>query len=258
MGVRFQQESGGDYNDVVIHVKMRDPNRLQQQEAIGVLGVNLIFTAFYLNKSESQFVAALVEGLGLERVEIDSIQVKGPDFSHMKNTNLNMELLQQGISRGVLFSANGEITQVSEALYEEPLVIQRGTFRPITQFHIDVIEECVERFKKNYLGLKEPFPLMEIFIGESDREFEDYLNRVEVINALGYSVLVSNLKLPFELAEYLRSATRSQVSVVTGLSHLSHMFNESYYEGIQGGLLSALGRLFDGHTQLFFISKFHR
>ncbi len=46
LGIRFQLSPGGVPNDLVIHVKMLDNDNQLQQQAIGILGVNLIYACY--------------------------------------------------------------------------------------------------------------------------------------------------------------------------------------------------------------------
>ena len=252
MGVRFQMREGGPSNDVIIHVGMKDPHRLQQQEVIGVLGVNVLFSALYLHRSEKEFVASLVENIGSQRIEIDIIRFRGPDLAHIEDATLNLELLSQGISKGVFFMPGSSITQASEVCYEAPLLVHRGVFRPITNMDIEIIERGVKQFKEDHSTMGwDPLVVMEILMVDGDKNFGDYLRRVEIINSLGYNALVSNLKLFYELKEYLREAAQSDLSIVVKASHLDAIFDESYYKDLSGGILSAFGRLFDNRTTLY-------
>ena len=232
---------------------MKDPNRLQQQEAIGILGVNVLFSAFYLHGSESEFVNSLVENIGPQRIELDIIRLNGPDLTHIKDAILNLELLSLGISNGVLFGPDGSITQASETFYNAPLLVQRGTFRPITNINVDIIKQGIKEFRNDSPEWdQDPLILMEIFMDDNDKNFNDYLKRVEIINSLGYNVLISNLKLFYELREYLYGiAMCSRLSIVMGAPCLDAVFDESYYQDLPGGILSAFGRLFDDNTKLY-------
>jgi hypothetical protein len=55
IGLRFQLQLGGPPNDILLHINMRDPSNVLQQEAIGVLGVNLIYAAFYQLATKESF-----------------------------------------------------------------------------------------------------------------------------------------------------------------------------------------------------------
>ena len=249
MGVRFQMKPKGTPNDVIIHIKMKDFSRLQQQEALGILGVNILFSAFYLHESESQFVTSLVENLGVQRVEIDIIHSKGPDLTPLDEMRLNFELLSQKISEGVLFNPDNLITQTSEVFHNTPLLVQRGTFRPITNVNVDIIQKGCEQFQQDYQS-PPPQVLMVLSIDENSNHM-DYLRRVEIINSLGYHALLSNFKMFYELKSYLRHATQNQIVMVIGASHLKTLFDEDTYQDVAGKLLTAFGNFFDDHTRIY-------
>ena len=252
MGVRFQVSPNGQANDVILHVNMKDPSRLQQQEAIGILGVNVLFSSFYLHWSEKEFAAALIEGLDIGRLEISLLRLKGPDLSHLNEAQLNLELVSQKISKGILFQPHGSISQVSEAFYKTPLLAQKGSFRPMTKANVNIIEKSLEQFsQENLQASKKPQALMIVSMAEKNNDFNEYLKRVEIINSLGFHAIVSNLTMLYELKEYLRGATQSDISVILEASQLHSIFDETRYKDLQGGLLSAFGRLLDKYTKIY-------
>ncbi|MGZ3786286.1 MAG: hypothetical protein ACXWR0_17600, partial [Bdellovibrio sp.] len=141
MGVRFQTKSGGDFNDIVLHVRMLDRHRLQQQEALGVLGVNLLSCAFYHLDKPDEFITYLADGLKEEQIVIDVIKFEGQDLQHFDYRLMNLELVRRGLAEAILFSPNNEILNISDAVYGQSLLIQRGTFRPVTITHLDVLQK---------------------------------------------------------------------------------------------------------------------
>src|SRR6186997_664326 len=48
MGIRFQTEPAGEPSQILIHLRMWDRENVQQQEALGIMGVNLLHQAVYL------------------------------------------------------------------------------------------------------------------------------------------------------------------------------------------------------------------
>ena len=259
LGVRFQIAPGGQANDVILHVKMKDINRLQQQEAIGILGVNILFSSFYLHWSEKEFAASLVEGLGVDRLEINILHLNGPDLVHLNEARLNLELVSQKISNGILFQPDGSISQPSEALYKVPLLTQKGNFRPVTKVHLHMIDKSFKQFSQEHSDSeRKPQFLVIVSMMGSEQDVNDYLKRVEIINSLGYHALVSNLSMLYELKEYLCEATHGHVSMLLGASQLDSLFDEGKYKDSFVNILSAFGRLFDGSTKAYvfpFISE---
>ena len=78
MGIRFQTEPGSDPSDILLHVNLRDRAAVLQQQAVGILGVNLIYAACRQRSNRDVFLAGLFDQLSIEKIEIDVIQLEGP------------------------------------------------------------------------------------------------------------------------------------------------------------------------------------
>jgi hypothetical protein len=253
MGIRFQTRPGGPPNEIILHVSMLDPMRLDQQNALGVLGVNLIFSAFNHLKNPSLFVSELNDNLGSTRAEIDLLVFRGPDLSHIENRDLALELVSQGLSKAILFGPDGKVVQAADALFRKPLVVQRGTFRPVTRVNQEILEKGMEQLHLiGDLGGQEPLPLMEMTlkeIGQQDQsERKDMLERVETLTSIKAAVLISRYSLFYELKQFLRQCTQNTIGFVIGASHLEKIMNPDFYSLLPGGLLEAMGHLFDDKT----------
>lgn len=260
MGVRFQTRPGGPFNDIILHVRMQDRLRLQQQEALGVLGVNLVDAAFYHYQTPEKFIPYLVDNLKVGQVVIDVLKFAGEDLKHFNPHLMNLELVQRGLAEAILFSPKMEILHVSDAIYKKALLLQRGTYRPVTNTHLDVLKKGITHFAKDF-KLKETdcLPLMEITMkaqplaarAEDATPTMDYLERIENLCELGHHVLVSNFYLFYALKTYLRQYTQEPVSIVLGASHLERVFDETRYADLSGGILEGLGKLLDAQTKLY-------
>lgn len=256
LGVRFQKEPGGPANDIILHVQLLDRFRLQQQEALGILGVNLLYAAFYQTSQPEDVVASLLDHLGPERVEVDLIRFSGPDLQHIDNRVMSLELVRKGLTNAVVFDESGEVLQASDAFFRKPVMIQRGTFRPITNANVEVLERGLEQLKKDpQLGQKEPVVLQEITMNnllvEGEINQQDFLNRVDTLSALGRKVLISNFYMFYDLKDYLRNTTDQLITILIGASHLERLFNEKHYNHLRGGILEGFGRLFDDKTKIY-------
>ncbi len=139
MGIRFQLAPQCLPNDIMIHVRMLDNTTIAQQEALGIIGVNLIYGAFIYNHDYKVFIESLADNLGNARIEVDMITFKGPAFEHLDNRILSLQLVQQGLTNAVIFSPDGSVLQPSEVLYKKSILLERGSFRPITHINIDMI-----------------------------------------------------------------------------------------------------------------------
>ncbi len=259
MGVRFQAEPGGPSNDIILHVRMLDRYRLQQQEALGVLGVNLLSCAFYhLNKPE-EFMPRLVENLKEGQLVIDVIRFSGPDVAHFDNRLMNLELVRRGMAEAILFSPKNEILNIADAVYGRSLLIQRGTFRPVTTTHLDVLQKGLLQIKADSLKSEgkeiEVLPMLELTMHnlQTDGHIneKDFLARVETLTSLGHHVLISNFFLFYGLKRFFRRYNPHFMALVVGAGHLNKLFTEDHYRNLEGGLLEGLGKLLEQKTKLY-------
>lgn len=259
MGVRFQTEPEGPSNDIILHVRMLDRYRLQQQEALGVLGVNLLDCAFYHLSNVEEFIPRLVDSLKEGQIVIDVIKFQGPALKHFDERLMNLELVRRGLAEAILFSPNNEILNVADAVYGKSLLIQRGTFRPVTNTHMDVLQKGLVQMKDDIKKIEgkdlEVLPMMELTMhnlqngGEVNEK--DFLERVESLTSLGCHVLISNFFLFYGLKRFLRRYNSHFMALVVGASHLDKLFKEEHYKNLEGGLLEGLGKLLEQKTKLY-------
>lgn len=256
LGIRFQLRPNGPINEVVMHVRLWDQFRLQQQEALGALGVNLIHACFYHSGSMQEFIRSLLDNLNNRRIEVDLIRFDGLDLNHVDNRLLSLELVKQRLTEAVMFGADGEVKLMADELYGRPAVVMRGTFRPITKTNIKIIEKGLEQFKRTVSDEPNPIVLLEMtmhnLLSESgDIDSQDFLDRVHTACAMGYNVLISNFFLFYQVKSYIRTCTHETIAMVIGASLLEKLFDQQYYENLRGGVLEAFGRLFDSKSKLF-------
>ncbi len=259
MGVRFQTKPLGEFNDIILHVRMTDRLRLQQQEALGMLGVNLVYSAFYHSKDETEFVDYLVDGLKKGQIVLDVIKFVGPDLKHFNNKKMNLELVKKGLAEAVLFGPQDEVTtddvlNISDTVWGKGLLIQRGFYRPITQTHLEVMSKGFEQLKLEIKAQKlksgDVIPIMEI-TSEFDIDIEDFWHRVHVITSLGYYVLISNFKFFYEMKRFFRNYTQAPLVMVMSARHLQELFDITRYKQLEGHIFEALGKLLDAQTKLY-------
>lgn len=259
MGVRFQARPGGEQNEIILHVRMQDKYRLQQQDALGILGVNLIHCAFYGLKDVNGFMPSLVEGLREKQVVIDVIKFKGPDVAHFDMRLMNLELVRRGLAEAILFSPKKEILNISDEVYGKSLLIQRGTFHPVTKTHLDVMKKGLVQLQDDVLKIEGKgapvLSMMEMTMPQLQTEGhldeKDFLARVEVLCALDQYVLISNFDYFYTLKRFLRRYTQHTMALVMGASKLEKVFTEDYYKNLEGGLLEGLGKLLGKKTKLY-------
>lgn len=252
MGVRFQNQARGAFNDIVLHVRMMDPYRLQQQEALGTLGVGLIYAAFYGIQKAENFLSLLTENLKAGQIRIDVIKFRGPDLVSFDNQKLNLELVEKGLSECVLFNPKMDVLNVSDEIYGKSVLVQRGHYKPPTITHVEVFKKGFEHFRKSLKNETPPKSILcisEILLEEKPN-LGECLFRIQALTQLGHMVLVSRFKWYYELKSYLRRSTSNPIAIVVGASHLERIFEPEAYAQLSGGILEGLGRLLDQDTKL--------
>lgn len=256
MGVRFQKTPLGPHNDILMHVQMLDKYRLQQQEALGILGVNLVSAAFRAIEKQEDLIPALVENLRDGQVSIDMIRCSGPDVQHLSNHLLNLELVKRGLTQAILFGPDESILSLSDHLFQKSLVVERGHFKPVTNTHLQLIDKAQAHFKSRFPDSKgAPLSLFELTMqslktGDEISE-KDFLERVRALAATGHHVLVSNFFLFYRLKQFLRGFTQNPIGVIVPANHLSRLFDPAHYANLEGGMLEGLGKFLDPQTSLF-------
>ena len=255
LGVRFQTQPRGEPSQIIIHVRMLDESNADQQEALGVVGVNLLHAAFYESQPE-RLISSLQENLAPERMQVDLIVFSGPAFAKIDNRLMNLQLVGQGLTDAVMFKANGEMVQASEILHKNAILIERGSFRPVTCATNDMLEGARRQFlKQTGCSEKELVVLMEMtlenLLAEGQLNHADFLQRVDILGALGRTVLISKFGEYYRLAGYLSRYTNRMIGLVMGVPSLLEIFDEKYYLNLEGGILEALGRMFKHGLKLY-------
>ncbi len=255
LGVRFQTQPRGEPNQIIIHVRMLDEANADEQEALGVVGVNLLHAALYESQPE-RLISSLQENLAPERMQVDLIVFSGPAFAKIDNRLMNLQLVGQGLTDAVMFKANGEMVQASEILHKNAILIERGSFRPVTCATNDMLEGARRQFlKQTGCSEKELVVLMEMtlenLLAEGQLNHADFLQRVDILGALGRTVLISKFGEYYRLAGYLSRYTNRMIGLVMGVPSLLEIFDEKYYLNLEGGILEALGRMFKHGLKLY-------
>ncbi len=267
MGVRFQTRPNGPANDIVLHLRLLDLTNLQQQEVVGVVGVNLIYGAMNHFKEPDVLVRSLVDNLAPGRVELGMVRFRGPDFESVDNRLVSLQLVQEGLAEAALFDNLGEVAHPTEVLYKRPILVERGSFRPVTHTTLHMLEAALEVFDEDEQvkvreGEGNPVQvLLEMTLKNlTDKggiDHRDFLARVDVLTAaekvLGRDakIVISNYGKFHRLARYFFRHTQAPVGVVMGLPTLRELFDEKYYTDLEGGLLEAFGRLFQNGLRLY-------
>ena len=261
MGVRFQLEPNGEFNDVVLHVKLLDNDNNLQQQAVGILGVNLIYACFYYHANPPVFLLSLMDDLSKDRIQIDMIRFEGPNFTKVDNRLMSLHLVKYGFSDAAVFGPGGENMQPTEALYKKHVVVIRGRFRPIINVHLDMLNTGVKQFmqepdvdKANVMVVTE-LTLQSLKERNADQTAEidekDFLDRVDILCSLGQTVLISNFHEYYKLVAYMSKITKLKLGVVLGYPNLEYIFSEEHYMDLPGGILESFATLFSRKVKLF-------
>jgi hypothetical protein len=255
LGVRFQMQPRGDPCQIIVHVRMLEDSHVEQQEALGVIGVNLLYGAFYHSEPE-KLISSLQENLAPGRIQVDMIKFSGPGFARIDNRLMSLQLVSQGLTDTVMFMADGETVQPSEILHKKAILIERGSFRPVTYATNDMLEGARRQFlKQTECSEKDLVVLMEMtldnLLAEGQLNHADFLARIDILGALGRTVLISKFGEYYRLAGYLSRYTNQMIGLVMGVPSLIEIFDEKYYLNLEGGILEALGRMFKSGLKLY-------
>jgi len=255
MGVRFQAHPRDQDSQIIIHVRMLDVENALQQEALGIVGVNLLYGAF-MHHDPDRLVESLLDNLSTQRIEIDMIEFSGIEFRHVDNRVMSLRLVQLGLTGAAMFGPTGEVLQPSEVLYKRPVLVERGSFRPVTRVNIDMLRCARTQFRESLgAGQDDIVELMEItmknLMASGAIDYRDFLARADVLAAAGKTVLISDYFEYYRLVSYFRRYTQQPVGITLGAGSLLELFDEKYYADLAGGVLESFGRLFKNDTRLY-------
>ncbi|MGJ8635074.1 MAG: TonB-dependent receptor [Luteolibacter sp.] len=257
MGLKFQSRPHDEPSQIMLHVRMLDNEASLQQEALGIVGVNLLFGGFFLNHEPERLLESLLDKLTTGRIEIDMIEFEGIEFRAVDNRLTALKLVQLGLSGAAMFGANGEVLQPSDALYKKSVIVERGSFRPPTHVNFDMLQCALEKLKADPdMEGKQVLPIFELTMrnllaGGKDVDRRDFLARADLLAACGMTVLISDYFEYYRLAAYLSWRTRERIGIVMGVPSLIELFNEKYYTSLPGGILESFGRLFKHNLKLY-------
>jgi hypothetical protein len=240
-----------------MHVRMLDEEASAQQEALGIVGVNLCYGAFFFSHVPEDLIESLLDKLTTGRIEIDMLEFSGIEFRNVDNRVMALKLVQLGLSGAAMFGANREVLQPSDMLHNKAVLVERGSFRPVTHVNIDMFESALAKFKEDPAVADKPIlTLMELTMrnllaGGTEVDRRDFLARAEVLAACGMTVIVSDYFEYHRLAAYLSWRTRERIGIVLGVPSIYELFDEKYYTQLPGGILENFGRLFKNDLKIY-------
>jgi hypothetical protein len=249
LGIRFQTEANRAPGEIHLHVRLMDPTNSEQMEVLGMLGVNLIHAAFLHWRNPEEVLNRLMDGIRYGRLEVDMVAFGGPVFSRVDNRLASLKLVRSNLTPVSLFAATGENLEAEDSFYNKSVLLLRGHYRPITNFHMRMMSKASAIFRADPANKgREIVEVCEITMRNLVRSrkagIEDFLDRVDCMGALKRTVMVSNIFRFHRLAQYLTQRTKGCVGFVIGVPLLSKMLEEQFYSDLPGGILEAMGRLF--------------
>jgi hypothetical protein len=255
LGVRFQPQPRGEPSEIIIHIRLLDEGNVEQQEALGVIGLNLLYGAFYHAQPE-KVISSLQENLAAGQIEVDMIKFSGPLFQSIDNRLMSLQLVSHGLTNAVMFKADGDTVQPAEVFYKNAILVERGSFRPVTYATNDMLDgargvflpQC-ECSPEDLVVLMEM--TLENLLAGGQLDHADFLARVDILGGLGRTVLISKFREYYRLAGYLFRYTNKPIGLVMGVPSLVEIFEEKYYTNLEGGILEAVGRMFKGGLRLY-------
>ena len=260
MGVRFQLKADGPTNDLIVHVKMNDQNSHLQQEAIGTLGVNMIYACYKSHHDMKEFVQSLSDGIA-GRVNIDMLRLEGPDFDHVDNRLLALYLVNYNLTDVTIFGKNKRNIHASEFLWKKDLMVVRGHFRPPTSVTLDVFDSAYKQFinedkvEDNNAAIIAEVTMDNLKV-DGDIDEADFLERADALCALGHNVIISDCSNHQNLINYLSDHKIGHLGLVIGVRELHHIIEEKFYNNQDGRLLIAFGELFNRNIRVYVYPAF--
>jgi hypothetical protein len=250
LGVRFQMKPGDPPSDIVLHVRLLDARTIDQMEALGTIGVNLIHSAFRHRGHLQKFVESLLDNLAAGRVEVDLLKFTGHGYGFFDNRLCALQLVESGLTEATIFTPGGEVVQPAEALYRHPVLLLRGSFDPVMNVHLDMLRQARDGFTGS---LSEDDRISAIELCEISmhnllrgRSVDpvDFLDRADALQALGKTVLLSRCAEFHRIAAFLYRYTSKPTGIILSIGLLNELFKPKWSETLPGGLLESFGRLF--------------
>ena len=256
MGIKFQTDPKDDYSEIKLHLRFHQNEAKLQQESLGIMGVNLIYGAFYKHNEPLKLMKYLYDHIDDQSIEIDTINFSGPLFKEVDNRLISLELVRLGMTDAVVFDETGTNVLPAQVLYKKNILTLRGSYRPITKVNEEMFKKSLKAFLKEKGVKKEnTIVLLEITLSNlrstGDIDDSDYLDRAKLLCSLGHMVMISNFSEYFKLVKYLTRYTKKQLGLTMGVTNLIEIFDEKYYDSVKGGILEAFGNIFKNNMKIY-------
>lgn len=245
VGIRFQLDPNQkEFDEIVLHIRFKQNEARLQQETLGILGVNLIYGAFYKYHKPRKMLKYLYDHIDKDTVEIDMINFSGPNFKDVDNRLMSLQLIRNDMTDAVMFGPDGNNLLPAAVLYKKNILALRGSFRPVTKVNMDMFHKSHDIFiRDSAVDQDNTIVIFEITLsnlkasGEIDEQ--DFMDRAELLCALGHTVMISKFQEYYKLVEYLNNYTKAKIGLTMGVNNLVDIFDEKYYRHLSGGILEA-------------------
>jgi hypothetical protein len=262
VGLRFQSEPGGLPNEIYFHVRLLDTDVQMQQRVLGMIGVNLVYAAFYYSSDPRKMIESLVDNLNVGSVEIDLISVQGPVFKEVNNLLLNLYLIVKDFSTAAIFDSDSHPRQAKDLLYKKDVMILRTKYGQKSNPNFSLFNKAADQFKLvNKVDDNNLIVMIEVLITNvltaaqetpDDIDLEVVAKRAEEMCKTGNFVIVSNFTRKNRLAKYLDRCKPKSVGMSTNINNLKFVFNSANFgENYTGHLLSYVNDMFSRNVRLF-------
>ena len=258
MGIKFQLDPGQtDYDEIIMHVRFKQNEARLQQETLGIVGVNLIYGAFFKYHKPRKLLKYLYDHIDRDTLEIDMVNFSGPNFKNVDNRLMSLQLIRNDMTDAVMFGPDGNNLLPAAKLYKKNILALRGSFRPVTKVNMDMLEKSYEIFiREQTVEEDKAMVIFEITLanlkaagGEIDER--DFMDRAELLCSLGHTVMISKFQEYYKLVEYFNNYTKARLGLTMGVSNLIDVFDEKYYRHLSGGILEAFGKLFFKNLKVY-------
>jgi len=250
VGIMFQLDPNQkEYDEIILHLRFKQNEARLQQETLGIIGVNLIYGAFYKYHKPRKLLKYLYDHIDRDTVEVDMVNFSGPNFKDVDNRLISLQLIRNDMTDAVMFGPDGNNLLPAAVLYKKNILALRGSFRPVTKVNMDMFEKSYDIFiREQTVEEENTIVMFEITLsnlkasGEIDEQ--DFMDRAELLCSLGYTVLISKFQEYFKLVEFFGNYTKAKIGLTMGVNNLVEIFDEKYYRHLSGGILEAFGKLF--------------
>jgi hypothetical protein len=254
VGIRFQTEPAAQPSQMLLHINLCDPTAQLQQQAIGILGVNLVYAASYQRSDIETFLAGLFDDLSIARIEIDVIECSGPAFTGQESAEWCLALLRNGMSHAIVFDASGQIVEPSSLLRKRPLLVMRGSFSHPELFDSGLFRSSNQRLLSEGAFERDPVSLLELSTHPAHRvetaTICEMLSSIRGLTSIG-SVIVTDFPETYLLTRYLARHTSEPLRLILGTSTLAKTLHETFYRELPGTLLEGIGRLLATNVRIY-------